>query len=183
MKDLLFCHGVYFSLQAKAAGKWPLKWYAPECIYFFLFNSKSDVWSFGVTLWEALSYGAKPYKVPVINSLRPGDTIWHRTRSTLAQVMACCLTAPSHYLNQCWLIISKVHWHSYEGNLTQDTLAINHLHYLENYLSKLSFKSPRGQWVDSILRLGTNTAACGRWYFEFNLSKMTEISLTVKPLI
>ena len=23
--------------------------------------------------------------------------------STLAQVMACCLTAPSHYLNQCWL--------------------------------------------------------------------------------
>ena len=27
---------------------------------------------------------------------------------TLAQVMACCLTAPSHYLNQCWLIISKL---------------------------------------------------------------------------
>ena len=44
-----------------------------------------------------------------INSLWPGDTAWrHGTRSTLAQVMACCLTAPSHYLNQCWLIISKV---------------------------------------------------------------------------
>ena len=27
--------------------------------------------------------------------------------SKLAQVMACCLTAPSHYLNQCWLIMSK----------------------------------------------------------------------------
>ena len=26
--------------------------------------------------------------------------------------MACCLTAPSHYLNQCWLIISMVLWHS-----------------------------------------------------------------------
>ena len=35
-----------------------------------------------------------------INSLRPGDTIWrHRSGSTLTQVMACCLTAPSHYLN------------------------------------------------------------------------------------
>ena len=46
-----------------------------------------------------------------INSLWPGDTIWrHGTRSTLDQVMACCLTAPSHYLNQCWLI-SKVEWH------------------------------------------------------------------------
>ena len=31
--------------------------------------------------------------------------------STVAQVMACCLTAPSHYLNQCWLIISEVWWH------------------------------------------------------------------------
>ena len=26
--------------------------------------------------------------------------------------MACCLTAPSHYLNQCWLIISEIPWHS-----------------------------------------------------------------------
>ena len=26
--------------------------------------------------------------------------------------MACCLTAPSHYLNQCWLIISRVSWYS-----------------------------------------------------------------------
>ena len=43
------------------------------------------------------------------NSLMPSEAIWrHRSGSTLAQVMACCLTAPSHYLNQCWLIISKV---------------------------------------------------------------------------
>jgi len=48
--------------QAETAGKWPLKWYAPECIYYFKFDSRSDVWSYGVTLWEALSYGAKPYK-------------------------------------------------------------------------------------------------------------------------
>ena len=36
-----------------------------------------------------------------------------RSESTVAQVMACWLTAPSHYLNQCWLIISEVQWHSY----------------------------------------------------------------------
>ena len=43
-----------------------------------------------------------------INSLWPSDAIWlQRSRSTLVQVMACCLTAPSHYLNQCWLIITK----------------------------------------------------------------------------
>lgn len=53
----------YLCMQAETAGKWPLKWYAPECIYFFKFDSKSDVWSYGVTLWEATSYGAKPYRV------------------------------------------------------------------------------------------------------------------------
>ena len=37
-----------------------------------------------------------------VNSLWSSDVIWRqRSWSTLAQVMACCLTAPSHYLNQC----------------------------------------------------------------------------------
>ncbi|XP_064476823.1 tyrosine-protein kinase SYK-like [Ornithodoros turicata] len=48
--------------KAEVAGKWPLKWYAPECIYFFKFSIKSDVWSFGVVLWEAFSYGERPYQ-------------------------------------------------------------------------------------------------------------------------
>ena len=42
------------------------------------------------------------------NSLGPRDTIWrHRSGSTLGQVMACCLMAPSHYLNQYWFTTSK----------------------------------------------------------------------------
>ena len=41
-----------------------------------------------------------------INSLLPSDAKWQqRSRSTLAQVMACCLMASNHYLKQCWLII------------------------------------------------------------------------------
>ena len=79
--------------------------------------------------------------------------------STLVQVMACCLTAPSHYLNQSWHIISKVQRHSYEVNFTIYNSAINHWNYLENYLSKISFKSPRGQWVNTnkIFRKHVNT--------------------------
>ena len=38
----------------------------------------------------------------LFNSLWPSDIIWLQgSRSTLAQVMACCLMAPSHFLNQC----------------------------------------------------------------------------------
>ena len=44
--------------------------------------------------------------------------------------------------------------HSFEVNFTIDTSAINHWNYLETYLSKIPFKSPRGQWdslhVDSL---------------------------------
>ena len=40
-------------------------------------------------------------------SLRYNDTIWwQRSGSTLAQVMADCVMAPSHYLNQCWPAIN-----------------------------------------------------------------------------
>ena len=75
------------------------------------------------------------------NSLGPSDAIWRqRSGSTLAQVMACCLTAPSHYLNQCWLIISKVQWHASENNFMRDTLficdwsflKIDHLKFYQN---------------------------------------------------
>ena len=42
--------------------------------------------------------------IHVINSLHSSDAIWwHKSGSTLVQAMACCLMAPSHYLNQCWL--------------------------------------------------------------------------------
>ena len=35
-----------------------------------------------------------------------------------------CLTAPSHYLNECWLIIKAVQWHSSDSNFTRDTPTI-----------------------------------------------------------
>ena len=36
--------------------------------------------------------------------------------------MACCLTAPSHYLKQLWLIITKVPWHSFNAVSQQMSL-------------------------------------------------------------
>lgn len=42
-------------------GKWPIKWYAPESYNYGNFSHKSDVWSFGVTIWEMYSFGEIPY--------------------------------------------------------------------------------------------------------------------------
>ncbi|VTJ50799.1 Hypothetical predicted protein [Marmota monax] len=42
-------------------GKIPIRWTAPEAIAFRTFSSASDVWSFGVVMWEVLAYGERPY--------------------------------------------------------------------------------------------------------------------------
>ncbi|KAG7169351.1 Epidermal growth factor receptor-like, partial [Homarus americanus] len=45
-----------------AGGKMPIKWLALECIQHRIFTHKSDVWAFGVTVWEILAYGGRPYE-------------------------------------------------------------------------------------------------------------------------
>ena len=45
-----------------AGGKMPIKWLALECIRHRVFTSKSDVWAFGVTIWELLTFGRRPYE-------------------------------------------------------------------------------------------------------------------------
>ena len=81
-------------------------------------------------------------KMPVLlfrfqcpNLLWRGDTIWrHGTRSTLTQVMACCLMATSHFLHQCWLIICKAQWQTIASNFTKHTSAIIKISLKSTYL-------------------------------------------------
>uniref|UniRef100_A0A8C6LUT3 receptor protein-tyrosine kinase n=1 Tax=Nothobranchius furzeri TaxID=105023 RepID=A0A8C6LUT3_NOTFU len=42
-------------------GKVPIKWMALESILQFTFTHQSDVWSYGVTVWELMTFGSKPY--------------------------------------------------------------------------------------------------------------------------
>uniref|UniRef100_A0A8C4N370 Tyrosine-protein kinase n=1 Tax=Eptatretus burgeri TaxID=7764 RepID=A0A8C4N370_EPTBU len=84
--------------QTSTAGKWPLKWFAPESIEYYTFTSRSDVWSFGVTLWEAFSYGNKPYSDKrgndVLKFLKDG----HRLPAPPASPSVLC-----DLMARCWL--------------------------------------------------------------------------------
>ena len=118
-KDSLIVHGIFKCILSGNTSFLQLK------IHWCLFkgvNWHNNNKSVMVLIMAWHQPGHKPLPVPMltqffyiiwlnvfINSLRPSDAIWqHRSGSILAQVMACCLTAPSHYQNQCWLISSKV---------------------------------------------------------------------------
>uniref|UniRef100_A0A8D3BG99 Receptor tyrosine kinase like orphan receptor 1 n=1 Tax=Scophthalmus maximus TaxID=52904 RepID=A0A8D3BG99_SCOMX len=49
----------YFCIQPKML--LPIRWMSPEAMTYGKFTSDSDIWSFGVVLWEIFSYGLQPY--------------------------------------------------------------------------------------------------------------------------
>lgn len=48
-------------LECPQGGKIPIRWTAPEAIAYRKFTSASDVWSYGIVMWEVMSYGERPY--------------------------------------------------------------------------------------------------------------------------
>ncbi|XP_020512498.2 tyrosine-protein kinase ZAP-70 isoform X1 [Labrus bergylta] len=83
--------------KARSSGKWPLKWYAPECIHFRKFSSKSDVWSFGITMWEAFSYGGKPYK-----KLKGTDVVRFIDADNRLDCPSACPERMYTVMKECW---------------------------------------------------------------------------------
>jgi serine/threonine protein kinase len=75
----------------------PIRWMPPESIVFGKFSSESDVWSFGVLLWEIYSFGLQPYygfsNQEVIEMIRS------------RQLLPCPEDCPSRmyaFMVECW---------------------------------------------------------------------------------
>ena len=109
------------------------------------------------------------YTILVFNSLWPSETIWpHLSGSTL--------TAPSHYLNQCWLIISEVLWHEPDWNF-KSIIQVDILYNeLENYNFEIIATPRRGQWVNDSRH---NEVTMLHWSTYWDWDKMTMIWQTI----
>lgn len=83
---------------AHAGAKFPIKWTAPEGLAYNKFSTKSDVWAFGILLWEFATYGVSPY---------PGvdlTNVYHLLESGYR--MDCpqgCPVRVYELMKQCWL--------------------------------------------------------------------------------
>ena len=79
----------------------PVRWMAVECLTKQIFSSASDVWSFGVLMWELFNPQVRPYRkmdnMTVIAAVSAGQRldIPEKCPQTVGQVMQACWNADS----------------------------------------------------------------------------------------
>ena len=96
--------------------------------------------------------------------------------STLAQVMAWCLMTPSHYMSQCWLLISEVLWHSPDSSFIESAQAA----ILYKQFDDHTFKISASDWQPTIFlyaRLKNGT------YYAVAMSVRPSVRLSVRPSV
>ncbi|KAL6437130.1 hypothetical protein ACFW04_005014 [Cataglyphis niger] len=89
----------YYQTNFNVNLKLPIAWCAPECITYLKFTSASDVWAYGVTLWEIFSYGFQPWAALTGHQIL--EAIDEPNFQRLEQP-ECCPKDYFSLMQQCW---------------------------------------------------------------------------------
>lgn len=89
----------YYQTNFNVNLKLPIAWCAPECISYLKFTSASDVWAYGVTLWEIFSYGFQPWAALTGHQIL--EAIDEPNFQRLEQP-ECCPKDYFSLMQQCW---------------------------------------------------------------------------------
>eukprot|EP00730_Choanoeca_flexa_P016724 TRINITY_DN7966_c0_g1_i2.p1 TRINITY_DN7966_c0_g1~~TRINITY_DN7966_c0_g1_i2.p1 ORF type:complete len:598 (+),score=144.93 TRINITY_DN7966_c0_g1_i2:94-1887(+) len=82
---------------ASEGTKFPIKWASPEVCSFARFSTKSDVWSYGVLLWEIWSLGTTPYP-----NMTNAQSVEQVTRGYRMAKPELCSETTYEVMKQCW---------------------------------------------------------------------------------
>lgn len=83
--------------EARVGARFPIKWTAPEAATYSKFSTKSDVWSFGIVLYEIITYGRTPY--PSMSNTEVLTQVEHGYRMPAPPG---CPPALYEIMYQCW---------------------------------------------------------------------------------
>uniref|UniRef100_A0A4W6FDK8 Receptor protein-tyrosine kinase n=1 Tax=Lates calcarifer TaxID=8187 RepID=A0A4W6FDK8_LATCA len=83
--------------------KTPIKWMALESILFRRYTHQSDVWSYGVTVWEMMSFGAEPYA-----SVQPQEVPSLLEKGERLSQPHICTIDVYMVMVKCWMIDENI---------------------------------------------------------------------------
>ncbi|XP_050342212.1 tyrosine-protein kinase Btk29A isoform X1 [Nymphalis io] len=77
--------------------KFPIKWAPPEVLNYTRFSSKSDVWAFGVLMWEVFTCGKVPY-----GRMKNSEVVEMVQRGQVLEKPKGCLNEIYNVMKACW---------------------------------------------------------------------------------
>ncbi|XP_077865911.1 tyrosine kinase receptor Cad96Ca-like [Saccoglossus kowalevskii] len=83
--------------EARTCGRLPLRWMAIESIMDCVYTTKSDIWSYGIVMWEIFNFGDTPYP-----EMTPADIIHELQQGYKMPKPSSCSVAIYTMMTQCW---------------------------------------------------------------------------------
>lgn len=77
--------------------KFPIKWAPPEVLNYTRFSSKSDVWAYGVLMWEVFTCGKMPY-----GRLKNTEVVDRVQRGIILERPKACFKEVYEVMRKCW---------------------------------------------------------------------------------
>ncbi|KAI6188717.1 TK/FGFR protein kinase [Aphelenchoides besseyi] len=128
----VFCQDYY---RKRGAGRLPIKWMAPEALEANVYTVYSDVWSYGIVLWEIMTLGGTPYPTiampQLYNLLKEGYRMEapHNCPEEIYGVMVMCWQEKAENRPQFQTICDYLEWIVQEA-IRMSTAGI-YDHYME----------------------------------------------------
>ncbi|CAL4061261.1 unnamed protein product [Meganyctiphanes norvegica] len=82
--------------------KFPIKWASPEVLEYMTYSSKSDVWAFGVLMWEVFTCGKIPY-----GRMKHSEVVSHVQQGRYLENPRNCLPNIYKIMCSCWTYIAE----------------------------------------------------------------------------